>query len=102
MKLIAPHEEQAQRTHGQSLFRLAERGGLSVLEMYAVLTDRPYRSIAKVDPDDAMKEIMRMGGLLKDRPATILPAESEPTADERTSPPKGDAQPNSTTKESDL
>jgi hypothetical protein len=38
--LVAPHEEQAQRNHDQTLQRLAERGGLSPAELLAVLQDR--------------------------------------------------------------
>jgi len=42
--LIAPHEQQAQLNHGgQTLKRLAERGGLDALEAVAVLEDVDYR-----------------------------------------------------------
>lgn len=41
--VIAPHERQADRNHGQTLKRLAERGGLSACEAVAVLEDRDYR-----------------------------------------------------------
>lgn len=37
-RVIAPHEEQAQRNHSQSLKRLAERGGLCWSEAWGVLT----------------------------------------------------------------
>lgn len=38
--VIKPHEEQALKNHcGQTLERLAKRGGLSWTEAYAVLTD---------------------------------------------------------------
>lgn len=43
--LVKPHEEQAIKNHcGQTLDRLAARGGLSWAEAYAVLTDSkiPY------------------------------------------------------------
>lgn len=43
--LVAPHEDQAQRNHYQSLKRLAERGGLSHSELCAVLEDREWRSM---------------------------------------------------------
>lgn len=39
-EMIAPYEAQAQANHGQSLERLAERGGLSPGEALAVLTCR--------------------------------------------------------------
>lgn len=41
--MLAPHEEQAKWNHGQTLARLAERGGLSVVEMAALLEDRKWR-----------------------------------------------------------
>ena len=34
---VAPHESQAKRNHSQSLKTLAERGGLSPVELYAVI-----------------------------------------------------------------
>lgn len=40
-ELLAPHEAQAVKNHGQSLARLAERGGLSPAEAYCVLHDIP-------------------------------------------------------------
>lgn len=40
--LFAPHERQAQTNHGQTLARLAERGGLSAAEAVAVLDDRNF------------------------------------------------------------
>jgi hypothetical protein len=48
--LIAPHEAQAQRNHGQSLKRLAERGGLSASEAVAVLENRPWQPMADAGP----------------------------------------------------
>ena len=41
-EVIAPHETQAYENHGQSLERLASRGGLSYREMLAVLRDRVF------------------------------------------------------------
>lgn len=41
--IIKPHEEQALKNHcGQTLDRLAARGGLSWAEAYAVLTDSKF------------------------------------------------------------
>ena len=41
--VIKPHEEQALKNHcGQTLDRLAARGGLSWAEAYAVLTDSKF------------------------------------------------------------
>lgn len=41
--MIASHERQADRNHGQTLRRLHDRGGLSWCEALAVLEDRPWR-----------------------------------------------------------
>lgn len=42
-RVIAPHEKAAQRNHGgQTLQRLAERGGLGVGEAIDVLLDQPW------------------------------------------------------------
>ena len=41
-RMIAPHEAQARKNHGQSLKRLAERGGLSVCECLNVLEGREW------------------------------------------------------------
>ncbi len=40
--LVEAHEEQALMNHGQSVRRLAHRGGLDPLELVAVLTDRSW------------------------------------------------------------
>jgi len=46
--MIEPHEAQAKSNHGgQTLKRLAERGGLCAAEAVAVLSDQPYRSMPK-------------------------------------------------------
>lgn len=43
--LLGPHENQAQKNHGQSLERLAERGGLAPSEALAVLEDRSWHEM---------------------------------------------------------
>lgn len=43
--VLAPHEAQAQKNHGQTLRRLAERGGLSPAEAVAVLDGRDWGAI---------------------------------------------------------
>lgn len=50
-QLVADHAEQARKNHYQSVDRLAERGGLSWCELYAVLHNRKWE---KVDTNDAM------------------------------------------------
>ena len=48
--LLVPHEEQARSNHGgQSLKRLAERGGLSACEALAVLEDRRWRRMPSAE-----------------------------------------------------
>lgn len=42
--MIAPHEAQARSNHGQSLNRLAERGGLCAAEALDILEGRPWAS----------------------------------------------------------
>jgi hypothetical protein len=44
-----PHEAQAQINHGQTLRRLAERGGLAASEVVAVLTDRRFQIMSEID-----------------------------------------------------
>lgn len=55
--LLAPHERQAKHNHGQSLRRLAERGGLAPAEMVAVLEDRPFR---RMDPAAATARLLAL------------------------------------------
>jgi hypothetical protein len=43
--VLASHERQAVQNHSQSLERLAERGGLDLVEMVCVLTDVPWRAV---------------------------------------------------------
>ena len=38
-KLLEPYERQALKNHGQTLKRLAERGGLSPQEIYAIVNE---------------------------------------------------------------
>lgn len=47
-ELIAPHEEQAIKNHGQTLQRLAERGGLDWIESLAVLEDREFKRMSMI------------------------------------------------------
>lgn len=43
--LLAPHERQALSNHGQTLERLAERGGLGPSEALAVIEGRRWRKM---------------------------------------------------------
>jgi len=40
--VLQPHEAQALHNHGQSLNRLAQRGGLSIEESYYILRDEAW------------------------------------------------------------
>lgn len=45
--MIAPHDERAQRSHKLSLYRLAQRGGLSVGDAVDVLDERPWSLVPR-------------------------------------------------------
>jgi len=45
LAMLAPHEVHALRNHGQTLERLAERGGISTSEAIAILEDRSSRTV---------------------------------------------------------
>ncbi len=49
--VIAPHEAQARQNHGQSLSRLAERGGLCWSEAWGVLTGVPWSRLPRGQED---------------------------------------------------
>ena len=58
--VVAAHTEQAKKNHGgQSLERIAARGGLSPTELAAVLEDRRWRPM---DDRDAVHAIKRALG----------------------------------------
>lgn len=63
--IIAPHEAQAMRNHGgQSLQRLAERGGLDWTEIFAVLKDKTWKEMgyglhcSKEEAEKAKKDVL--------------------------------------------
>jgi hypothetical protein len=53
--VLAPHEAWALRNHSQTLERLAERGGLSLCEMCAVIEERRWR---KMDDAEALARVL--------------------------------------------
>ena len=56
--IIDPHEEQARKNHGgQTLKRLAERGGLLPSEAVAILEDRPWK---EMDETMAIKRLAEL------------------------------------------
>jgi len=56
------NEEQAKLNHGQSLKRLAERGGLCADEVLAIIEQRSWK---KVDDIEALRELAAMGSNIK-------------------------------------
>lgn len=55
---VAPHESWAQSNHGQSLKRLAERGGLGLCELVAVLEGRRWRSMDFAESWPRVQELL--------------------------------------------
>ena len=60
--LLAPHEEQAQVNHDQSLERLAQRGGLDPTEMVAILEDRKWMSMEFPEAVDRLNALVLAHG----------------------------------------
>lgn len=63
LELVMAHEQQAVKNHGQSVSRLAERGGLSPSELAAVLWDREWRPM---EIHEAWNSIFRAAAIAKD------------------------------------
>jgi hypothetical protein len=57
VRMDALNEAQAQRNHGQSLARLAERGGLSLQEAHAVAERRAWRNERAEDAAEALHKL---------------------------------------------
>lgn len=49
--ILAPHETQARSNHGQTLKRLAERGGLAFEEAYDILRSRRWNTKPHATPE---------------------------------------------------
>lgn len=56
--LLAPHEAQAKQNHDQTLERLAERGGLAVHEMLAIIEGKRWRAVASLSNEAAVEELL--------------------------------------------
>lgn len=52
--VLAPHEAQALANHGQSLERIAQRGGLEASEAVAIIEDRPWHRMPRKDANAAL------------------------------------------------
>ena len=77
--MVRPHDRQAKRNHGQSLKRLASRGGLHPVELLAVLDARPFPEREYLAAPDtvcagAIAELIR-------RAAAWLTARAKPAAE---------------------
>ncbi|MGU9981533.1 hypothetical protein ACJ4V0_15970 [Phreatobacter sp. HK31-P] len=57
--IMEPHERQARENHGQSLARLAERGGLSACEALAIIEDRKWQRMTPAESHSALAALLR-------------------------------------------
>ncbi len=64
-EIISPHERQAERNHGQSLLRLAERGGLGPDEAVAILEDRRWHKMNEISAINRLSELANHGRMRK-------------------------------------
>lgn len=53
-EMIAPHAKQAMTNHGQTLERLAERGGLAPIEALAIIEGYGYSELKVCPENDAL------------------------------------------------
>lgn len=56
--IIAPYEAQALRNHGQTLHRLAERGGLDWSEILDILRDNSWGTSSNMERDNAKNAVL--------------------------------------------
>ena len=57
-ELVEPHTWQALKNHGQSIARLAERGGLDPSELVAIFERRPWRKMTMRDAVNRLKQMI--------------------------------------------
>lgn len=57
--LVAAHNNQCLRNHYQNAQRLADRGGLNISELVAVLEDRPYKHLTDVDAAILLEQLVK-------------------------------------------
>lgn len=60
LPIVVAHAEQAHRNHGQTVARLAERGGLSPAELVKVLEDRSWNSGEPWTDCDAVPRLLAL------------------------------------------
>jgi chorismate mutase len=73
--LIAPYEAQARANHGQSLKRLAERGGLGISEAMAIMSEAAFRDRPIANP--TVEEWLDFMAERKQRAATRVALEGK-------------------------
>lgn len=61
--LVSGHEEQAQSNHSQTLARLAERGGLSPLELWCVVHDKKWHEKGTMTEAQAIEWLKTVDGV---------------------------------------
>ena len=57
--IIFPHRERAYEIHGQSLIRLAERGGLSALEICSLIEENPFSIVDETEAVAALAAVVQ-------------------------------------------
>jgi hypothetical protein len=80
--VIAPHEKQAMRNHGQTLEQLAERGGLGFVEALAIMCDLPYESVLVNEGNAKIWLQERMAAHASGVPSVLLDAQKGGKSDE--------------------
>jgi len=67
-RLIKPYEDRVRRNHSQSLERLAQRGGLGAIELYAAIREIPLNeAMRNVSAEDARRIINQWIKEIEDR-----------------------------------
>lgn len=54
MAMLLPFEARARRNHGQSLERLAERGGINSPEALAIMDDLPFGGVKRCEENEIL------------------------------------------------
>lgn len=69
MDMLRPHEKRAKSTHGQTLDRLKERGGLGPIEALAIIEDyNPYGK--RIKPAQRQQALSRLYLLMEEHEST--------------------------------
>jgi hypothetical protein len=70
--VVVEHERQANINHQQSVSRLAQRGGLTIVELSAVLNDEKWHPLSDVE---AIASILKH---IKQKELSCTPSSSQP------------------------